>query len=398
MKVRFPAIQILLAVLAASHLSAQPKAVTEAEVKSGVPFTRILTDILSPSPPEAVLDEEQADLVRAGWAVPGGSGDLTLFSDGTYSLARNRSGGTDFASGTFGTEGNALLLKPEEKPGTVWRYRLVEFGTSPKRLGLKLETAGAAGGPPSVFYDLQDRHYLPAGKPLSMDKGSIEIRPVGWSRDGRFAYIAKGYQNDGRGAEEYRYILLNTVTDEVEFESVGVPMDYPVLDDQGMNSELFSWTHLRGDFTKVLSARGVVPVREFSLPAARAPGTFPLSHKGDLHSTTVSLSPPPSADPVPFSVRRTLTVTAQSRAAGRKTVTVVKDLRMKTAAVVGFFLSPFEDRIAVVVSLTMYERNWESPPDLDAQGKPLPDGPNTSYDPVPDYGIYGCNLRVGFRK
>lgn len=398
MKTRSPALPILLAVLFASYLSAQPKAVTEAEVKTGVPSARILTDILSPSPPETFLDESQMELVKAGWGVPGGAGDLTLFSDGTYSLARNRSSGTDFEGGSFGTEGSVLLLKPEERPGTVWRYRLVEFGASPRRLGLRLETAGAAGGPPSAFYDLQDRHYLPSGKPLSVDKGYIEILPVGWSRDGRFAYIARSYQNDGRGAEEYRYVLLNTVTDEVEFDGVGVPMDYPIVDEQGLDSALFSWTRLRGDYTKILAARGVVPLQDFTVPAARVPGVFPLSHKGDVLTAVVALSPPVGADPVPFSVRRTLTLTAQSKALGRKTVTVVKDLRMKYAAAAGYFLSPFEDRIAIVVSKTMYERNWESPPDLDAQGNPLPDGPETSYDPVPDYGIYGCNLRVGFRK
>lgn len=398
MKIRSPALPILLAVLSASSLSAQPKAVTEAEVKAGIPSARILTDLVSPSPPEAMLDEEQTDLVQAGWAVPGGTADLTLFSDGTYSLARNRSGGTDFEGGSFGTEGSVLLLEPEERPGTVWRYRLVEFGASPRRLGLKLEAAGAAGDPPSAFYDLQDRHYLPTGKPLSIDKGSIEILPVGWSRDGRFAYIAKGYQNDGRGAEEYRYVLLNTVTDEVEFDGAGVPMDYPITDELGLNSALFAWTRLRGEYTKVLAARGVVPLRELTVPAARAPGFFPLSHRGDIFTAVVALSPPAGADPVPFSVKRTLTLTAQSRNLGRKTVAAVQNLRLKSASVAGFFLSPFEDRIAVVVSTTLYERNRESPPDLDAQGNPLPDGPGTPYDPVPGYGIFGCNLRVGFRK
>jgi hypothetical protein len=345
-----------------------------------------------------VLDEEQAGLVKAGWAFPGGTADLTLFSDGTYSLARNGSGGTAFEGGTFGTEGTVLLLKPEDRPGTVWRYRLVEFGAAPRRLGLKLESAGAAGGPPAVLYDLQDRRYLPSGKPLSIEKGSIEIQPVGWSRDGRFAYIARGYQNDGRGAEEYRFVLLNTVTDEVEFDGAAVPAEYPIVDEQGLNSALFAWTHLRGDYTKVLAARGVVPVREFTLTASRSPGAFPLAHKGDVFTAVVTLSPPAGADPVPFSVRRTLTLTAQSKVLGRKTVAVVRDLRMKSAALAGFFLSPFEDRIAIVVSTTLYERNWESPPDLDSRGNPLPDGPGTPYDPVPAFGVYGCNLRVGFKK
>jgi len=390
----------MMLVLGVASAFSQSVITSEADILAGVAARVALTDIIVTSPPSETLNEADYDLVRAGWRSPDGSGELTLFGNGTFSLARKLSGKATLEDGTFGTDGAVLVLKPTSVgTGIEWRYRLVEFGVIPKRFGLRLETKGARGAPPPTLYDALQLHLMPSATPVSVAKGSIELFPIGWSRKGLFAYIGKSYQNDGRGAEQYALTIFDAVEDAVAYEQVIVPMDRPAVDELEMNPLRYVWVYAAADYRDKLQAVSIIPYRDAGLPAARKPsGVFPYNSQGVSYTASATLTPPAGADPVPFSVRRTITVRALSTAKGSKTVTTLKDKRIRNATISGWIQSPFEDRIAIIVEMQVYERNWESPPEFDASGKPKPEGPNTSYDGVSGYFLTGCNLRVGFKK
>ncbi len=394
------ALATMVLVLGITPAFAQSLITSETEILAGSAARVALTDIIMTSPPPEMLNEEDSDLVQAGWRTPDNSGELTLFANGTFSLARKISGKDIWDDGNFGTEGAVLVLKPTSVgEGVEWRYRLVEFGAVPKRFGLKLETKAAASAPPAVLYDAMQHHFMPSAMPVSLDRGNIELYPIGWSRKGLFAYIAMSYQNDGRAAQQYALTIFDAVQDTVAYEHVIVPSDRPAVDELGLNPLRYVWAYGSAAYHDKLQAMGIIPYRDSGLPAGQKPfGAFPFTSLGATYAASVTLSPPAGTDPVPFSVRRSITVKAQSASKGSKTVTTLKDRRIRNATIAGWLKSPFEDRIAIIVEMQVYERDWESPPEFDASGKPLPDGPITPYYPSTGYFLTGCNLKVGFKK
>jgi hypothetical protein len=183
-----------------------------------------------------------------------------------------------------------------------------------------------------------------------------EFYPIGWSKDGKFAY----YSEPGDEACDCYFakvVILDLVNDKLlwsfkydgsdDTERKGAPKSIRAL--WGQNRKLFS---------DKLRAYGIEPGSRFAL------GMFPFAWKGTRLMADVKLKEKTDDDSRLYGTVTQASVQLTSRREGKKTVWDHAFSEDETfpldVDVVGYVKSPFEDRIAMIL-IEVY-RGYEGPP------------------------------------
>ena len=192
-----------------------------------------------------------------------------------------------------------------------------------------------------------------------------EFRPVGWSHEGKLAWIEVTHI-EGRGGDDITYLIFDAVEDVV----VWLLIDNNSWEEAKHESALeISWKRTRSEFLTQLVAHNIerqdgMEIRPF--PIIASGGTY----HGEVHIAE-------ETEPKFYDTVGSYFVTVAREGHGSKRVTSVEDVTALGVHVVGYIQSPFESLIAVVVAEEI--AGWEGPPNRI------------------DLLMYGCNLTVGFR-
>jgi hypothetical protein len=183
--------------------------------------------------------------------------------------------------------------------------------------------------------------------------------PIGWSKDGKFAYYSEP-GDEACGCYFAKLVILDLVSDKVLWS-----FDYNGLDkgDEGRKGEPKSindlWRTNRKLFSEKLREHNIVPQRPFNLLL------FPINQVGDQLTTELKIKENKDEETRPYGIVNQATLQLISKQNGKKTIldktygkeTDPQPLEMK---VLGYLKSPFEPRIAVM--LIEIQRGYEGPP------------------------------------
>jgi hypothetical protein len=183
--------------------------------------------------------------------------------------------------------------------------------------------------------------------------------PIGWSKDGKFAYYSEP-GDEACGCYFAKLVILDLRNDKVLWS-----FDYNGLDrgDGGRKGEPKSindlWRKNRKLFSDKLREHNIVPQGQFALLS------FPINYDGDQLTTELKIKENKDEETRPYGIVSQATLQLVSNRSGKKTVldktfdkeTDPQPLEMK---VLGYTKSPFEPRIAVV--LIEVHRGYEGPP------------------------------------
>jgi hypothetical protein len=177
-----------------------------------------------------------------------------------------------------------------------------------------------------------------------------EIMPFGWSRDGKFAYLQKKYIA-GRGGTLFSYVVINTVTDEVIWQ-----YDDDWLDSNSVDAEV-SFAKNRVNIETILDEYNIVHGKGVRLH------NFPLVLNGNeyeskleiIKKTGEALVELEESGMVGFlgdiqSFKTYIVLNGRKK----KNIFTKHDPKAFSYWVSGFFQSPFEERILVVIG----EETW----------------------------------------
>lgn len=200
--------------------------------------------------------------------------------------------------------------------------------------------------------------------------------PIGWSREGKFAYYVEPL-DETCGCYFAELVIRDLRTDKILWHFKNDPNmrvdkeGTPLLDDIRK-----LWKRNQKVFSEKLREYGIVPTSRFVL----LPKTFRSGGK----SYAATISSLLGDDPDGLSRIRKVALDISSSSLGTKTLysTEYKGDDMYASpldvAIAGAFKSPFENRVAIV--MLNVQRGWEGPP-------------NTV-----DIDIIGADLASGFRK
>ncbi|MEO8573020.1 MAG: hypothetical protein ABI481_03550 [Pyrinomonadaceae bacterium] len=200
--------------------------------------------------------------------------------------------------------------------------------------------------------------------------------PIGWSRDGKFAYYSEPVDEEC-GCYFAELTIVDLRTDKVLWEFENKPTERmndkgePIPDDMRK-----LWARNNVMFSQKLREHGIQQVGRFAL----MPATFASGGK----SFAAKVASVKSNDPDGLNRIRKIDLTLSSPSLGKKSLYTAEykgdDMYVSPldAAVAGIFKSPFEKRVAVI--MIKVQRGWEGPPHtVEAQ-------------------IAGADLVNGFRK
>lgn len=201
--------------------------------------------------------------------------------------------------------------------------------------------------------------------------------PIGWSKDGNFAYYVEPVDEDC-GCYFANLVILNLKTDKVlwafEHRGDGTEEDMKA----GKPYSLITlWRANRKLFSDKLREHNIEPQGRAALLS------FPANYRGDILTADFKAERQPGLgeDARIYGVVGKLTLHLNSKRSGKKTILEHSykpdDLLPLYVGMVGYVKSPFEPRIAVI--LMEIVRGWEGPP-------------NTG-----SVKIVGANLATGFK-
>jgi hypothetical protein len=206
------------------------------------------------------------------------------------------------------------------------------------------------------------RRRFPAfyGKAFPQEQLIIEeFYPIGWSKDGKFAYYSEP-GDEACGCYFAKLVILDLRNDKVVWS-----FDYNGLDenDEGRKGAPKSindlWRTNRKLFSDKLREHNIVAQRPFNLLL------FPISQEGDQLSADLKIKENKDEETRLYGIVSQATLQLISKRNGKKTIldktygkeTDPQPLDLK---VLGYTKSPFEPRIAVV--LIEVQRGYEGPP------------------------------------
>jgi hypothetical protein len=170
--------------------------------------------------------------------------------------------------------------------------------------------------------------------------GFPTFRAAGWSADGKFAYITHR-ESEGRGGTVYRYVILDAVRDKVVWElehdtfnsETGKITNYDFNREPGLS-------HLR-EFQKQL--------KHFNIQSGKGTNfqSFPLKHNGNTYTATAFSVPEENGQF--WDKIKSFRVLIEAQNKGRKQITSDNDVKAHSYWIAGYFKSPFEPRILVVI-------------------------------------------------
>jgi len=182
--------------------------------------------------------------------------------------------------------------------------------------------------------------------------------PIGWSRDGKFAYYSEPVDEEC-GCYFAELHIIDLRTDRVLWEFKNKPLErmnekgQPIADDMRQ-----LWKRNEKVFTEKLREHGIEQVARFTL----LPATFRSAAKSYTAKVTASKA---NDDDGRRRIRQ-LSLDLSSPTLGKKSLYASQYrgdemyVSPLDAAVAGVLLSPFEKRAAVV--MIKVQRGWEGPP------------------------------------
>jgi hypothetical protein len=194
--------------------------------------------------------------------------------------------------------------------------------------------------------------------------------PIGWSRDGKFAYLVEP-PDEACGCYFAEIVIVNLKTDKVLWQERWNSSDLAKPEEDDLDA---LWKRKGKAYSAKLNQHRIEPIGDAQLlhPA--------INFKGD--TLTPKLDIKIETDGV-YEVDGTVTLTMTSTKLGSKVIR--RDVYKKTdtngfrnAEITGSLKSPFESRVAVIVVEEM--RGWEGPP-------------NTT-----SIKVSGATLTTGFKK
>lgn len=194
--------------------------------------------------------------------------------------------------------------------------------------------------------------------------------PLGWSRDGKFAYFVEP-PDEACGCYFSELVIQDMRTDKVLWKKKYSSED---LDEPDTMTLEKYWPTKQKEFEAKLNFYKIIPLKNAEL-------LFPsINHEGDVLTPKMHVNI--KTDDV-YEVEGTATLKMTSAKKGSKTlyqqIYRKKDTNgFRAAEVSGILKSPFEPRVAVIVAQTI--RGWEGPPH------------------VIELKIAGADLTTGFRK
>lgn len=200
--------------------------------------------------------------------------------------------------------------------------------------------------------------------------------PIGWSRDGKFAYYSEPVDEEC-GCYFAELAIIDLRTDKVLWEFRNKPQER--MDEKGMpipDDMRQLWKRNVAMFTEKLREHGIVQTARFALLGR----TFSSGGKG-YTAKVVSVN---ADDPDGLNRVRKVSLDLSSPSLGRKSLYSAEykgdDIYGSPLdiAVAGTFKSPFENRVAIV--MVKVQRGWEGPPH------------------TVEVQIAGADLVSGFRK
>lgn len=210
----------------------------------------------------------------------------------------------------------------------------------------------------SIFYEDKEAEFIAPCYP--------EIYILGWSKDGKFAFM-ENRGIEGRGGCDLIFTILDLVKDSVEYTKV-----IRWYDDDGYGDNpkkaltLEQCIAVNADtFNKELEKAKIIlkPAQMQLLPATDNKGNK-IDFKIDVIKKEIGEY---NLDYMTYEIKAL-------KGNVSKTVNLVKQMECTHAKVTGYIKSPYEDRVAVIVATSQFV--WEG------------------YEVFLDF--YGCNLKVGF--
>lgn len=180
--------------------------------------------------------------------------------------------------------------------------------------------------------------------------------PIGWSKDGKFAYYTEPV-DEACGCYFAKLVILDLKSDKVlwSFDFEGELMDQAKM--QKSPYDLITlWKNKQKVFSEKLNEHGIVPHRSFAVRL------FPAIYKGDQLKSDLRIVENQDEETAPFGIVDKATLQLTSRRYGKKTLfeTSYQDAKPLDMKVLAYSKSPFEERIAVILMEVF--RGWEGPP------------------------------------
>lgn len=214
----------------------------------------------------------------------------------------------------------------------------------------------------SEYFFPEEIHYYQGANDVLIDK----LYPIGWSKNGNFAYIVEP-ADEGLGNYQFIIIIQNMVSNEVLWDWATEPT---------VNKDLYRediWKENYKEFKKHLNKYGIIQKRDIKL----IPEYFVYNDKDYLISLETIKD---SINDANVQVVKANKVIITCKQMGKKIVAEDKfeDSFILGQQIAGCFLSPYEDRIAILVRSERW--GYEGPPN------------------IIEYKLYGTNLTTGFQK
>ena len=177
-------------------------------------------------------------------------------------------------------------------------------------------------------------------KPPSKDMYfASEIYPVGWSKDGHFAFVQKN-EVAGRGGIKFSYFIIDSVTDKVAWNYIDDWID-------SNNTTIHqSIKKSKNRFKKQLEKYEIVQNRGIDLHA------FPLNHGDQKFFPEIEILKKKESHPFLGDIKSVSIF--MNKNTKRKRIFLKKDPGAFSYWITGYFASPFEKRILVGIG----EEKW----------------------------------------
>jgi len=233
---------------------------------------------------------------------------------------------------------------------------------------------------PRVFsFDRITRRTFPQfyGREIYQQLMSEGFYPIGWSRDGKFAYYSEPV-DEACGCYFAELVIQDLRTDKELWKFKNDPESRTNAKGEVMDDDMRRlWQRNRKLFSAKLRENGIIPLARFALLGKS------FSVGGKTYTATVAAKKLKD-DEYDVELVRSMKMELASPSLGEKSLFSTeykgddKYAAPMDVAVAGAFKSPYENRVAIVM-LQVY-RGWEGPPH------------------TVTYQIIGADLLSGFRK
>lgn len=190
--------------------------------------------------------------------------------------------------------------------------------------------------------------------------------PIGWSKDGNFAYIIEP-ADEGLGNYVFGIIIINLVSNKILWDWY----TDPVVDEDLYREDI--WKKNYDEFKKQLNINGIIQVRNIKL--------LDKYFSYDKKDFVVRAETKTEKDPdLKIELINHCNIFIKSPDLGEKQISST-DYEMSMILeqqIAGCILSPFEDRVVVILKSERW--GYEGPPD------------------VVEFELFGSNLSTGFKK